>query len=217
VCPTTCQRREASFFKSFAISASAGSDWFDCVHVCIEVQTGQPVIHPTIGGCLACLRLLTLPFLWKSNILYTGESHGERQISPLETRFVDDGTRGCPGGRLGAGIGPSHEVNFTAGGGKSTFAFRWNKGMIFVPIRLNGSPPLSFVLDTDSTRTIVDRAVATSLGLKTSGSSSLQGAGAGRIPIEFIHDVSVTLPGIESAGFELSTADLQPLKASLGI
>jgi len=111
----------------------------------------------------------------------------------------------------------SREVTFTAGGGKSTFAFRWNKGMIFVPIRLNGSPPLSFVLDTGSTRTIVDRAVATSLGLKTSGSSSLQGAGAGRIPIEFIHDVSVTLPGVESAGYELSTADLQPLEASLGI
>ena len=110
----------------------------------------------------------------------------------------------------------SREVTFTAGGGKSTFAFRWNKGMIFVPIRLNGSPPLSFVLDTGSTRTIVDRAVAKSLGLKPSGSSSLQGAGAGRIPIEFIHDVSVTLPGVESAGYELSTADLQPLEASLG-
>jgi hypothetical protein len=29
--------------------------------------------------------------------------------------------------------------------------------------------------------------------------------------------VSVTLPGIESAGSELSTADLQPLEASLGV
>jgi len=114
-------------------------------------------------------------------------------------------------------LDPSREVTFTAGSGKSTFAFRWNKGMIFVPIRLNGSRPLSFVLDTGSTRTIVDRALATSLGLKTSGSSSLQGAGAGRVPIEFIHDVSVTLPGIESAGYELSTADLQPLEASLGV
>jgi predicted aspartyl protease len=74
-----------------------------------------------------------------------------------------------------------------------------------------------FVLDTGSTRTIVDRAVAKSLGLKTSGSSSLQGAGAGRIPIEFIHDVSITLPGIESAGYELSTADLQPLEASFDV
>jgi hypothetical protein len=111
----------------------------------------------------------------------------------------------------------SRQATFTTASSKSTFAFGWNKGMIFVPIRLNGSPPLSFVLDTGSTRTIVDRTLAKSLGLKTSGSSSIQGAGAGHIPIEFIHDVSVTLPGIESAGYELSTADLQPLEASLGV
>jgi hypothetical protein len=42
----------------------------------------------------------------------------------------------------------SRQVAFTAASSKSTFAFGWNKGMIFVPIRLNGSPPLSFVLDT---------------------------------------------------------------------
>ena len=109
----------------------------------------------------------------------------------------------------------SRQVTFTAASSKSTFG--WNKGMIFVAIRLNGSPPLSFVLDTGSSRTIVDRTLAKSLGLKTSGSSSIQGAGAGHIPIEFIHDVSVTLPGIESAGYALSTADLQPLEPSLGV
>jgi predicted aspartyl protease len=109
------------------------------------------------------------------------------------------------------------KVTFAAGSRESTFGFDWRNGMIFVPVRLNGSRPLSFVLDTGSTRTIVDRALATSLGLKTSGSGSLQGAGAGRIPIEFIHNVSITLPGVESTGYELSTADLQPLEASLGV
>jgi hypothetical protein len=100
---------------------------------------------------------------------------------------------------------------------KSTFGFDWRNGMIFVPVRLNGSRPLSFVLDTGSTRMIVDRALATSLGLKASGSGSLQGAGAGRIPIEIIHDVGIALPGIESTGYEFSTADLQPLETSLGV
>jgi hypothetical protein len=45
----------------------------------------------------------------------------------------------------------------------------------------------------------------------------LQGAGAGRIPIEFVHDVNIALPGLESKGYELSTADLQRLEASLGV
>jgi hypothetical protein len=99
----------------------------------------------------------------------------------------------------------------------STFAFDWRQGMIFVPVRLNGSRPLSFVLDTGSTRNLIDRGLAKALGLKASGTGSLQGAGAGRIPIAFIHDVSIALPGVESTGYEFSTADLQPLEASVGV
>jgi len=109
------------------------------------------------------------------------------------------------------------KVTFAAGDRRSTFGFDWRNGMVFVPVRLNGSRTLSFVLDTGSARTIVDSALATSLGLKASGSGSLQGAGAGHIPIEFIHDVSIALPGVESAGYELSAADLQPLGATLGV
>lgn len=111
----------------------------------------------------------------------------------------------------------SRKATFAAGDRKSTFGFDWRNGMIVVPVRLNGSRPLSFVLDSGSTRMIVDRALATSLGLKTSGSDSLQGAGSGRIPIEIIHDVGIALPGIESTGYEFSTADLQPLETSLGV
>jgi len=106
---------------------------------------------------------------------------------------------------------------FDAQSKMSTFAFDWRKGMIFVPVRLNGSRPLSFVLDTGSTRNIVDRTLAKSLGLKASGTGSMQGAGAGRIPVAFIRDVSIGLPGLKSTGYELSTADLRPLEASLGV
>jgi len=95
----------------------------------------------------------------------------------------------------------------------STFAFEWREVLIFLPLRINGSRPLSFALDTGSTRILIDRKLAADLGLKASGSGSLQGAGAGRIPIEFIHDVNIALPGVESAGYDLSTADLQPLEA----
>lgn len=93
-----------------------------------------------------------------------------------------------------------------------TFAFEWREGLIFLPVRINGSKPLSFVLDTGSTRILIDRKLAADLGLKASGTGSLQGAGAGSIPIEFIHDVDLALPGVESAGYDLSTTDLQPLE-----
>lgn len=102
---------------------------------------------------------------------------------------------------------------FSGAAKSSTFAFEWREGLIFLPVRINGSKPLSFVLDTGSTRILIDRKLASDLGLKASGTGSLQGAGTGRIPIEFIHDVNIALPGVESAGYDLSTADLQPLEA----
>jgi Aspartyl protease len=110
----------------------------------------------------------------------------------------------------------SATTDIFAHGQQSTFAFEWRQGVIFVPVRVNGSRPLSFVLDSGSARTLIDRALAKDLGLKVSGTGSLQGAGAGRIPIEFIENVSLSFPGLDSAGYELSTADLKPLQASLG-
>ena len=63
-------------------------------------------------------------------------------------------------------------------GEESSFRFEFRKGMIFVPVRINGSKPLSFVLDTGSARMLIDRTLADNLGLKRSGQGSLQGAGA---------------------------------------
>jgi len=103
-----------------------------------------------------------------------------------------------------------------ANGDKSMFSFEWHSGLVIVPVRINGSTALSFVLDTGSTRMLIDRRIARDLGLRTSGTGTLQGAGAGQIPIEFIQDISLDLPGVKSAGYEFSTADLQSLQESVG-
>jgi hypothetical protein len=113
--------------------------------------------------------------------------------------------------------GVTSKAVFANGGKECTFAFDWRKGMIFVPVRINGSRPLSFVLDSGSTRILIDRKLATGLGLKASGTGSLQGAGAGLIPVEYIHDLRIALPGVESSGYDLSTADLQPLEVTVGV
>lgn len=112
-------------------------------------------------------------------------------------------------------VDPSAKDVF-ASGEQSSFPFEFRKGMIFLPVRLNGSKPVSFVLDSGSTKMFVDRTLAANLGLKQSGQGSVQGAGAGRIPIKFVENVTVGVPGLESTGYEFSTADLQPLKATLG-
>ncbi|MGA8532763.1 MAG: retropepsin-like aspartic protease [Candidatus Tumulicola sp.] len=120
----------------------------------------------------------------------------------------------CPGSLRAQAPQSTPTIAFTDNANNSSFPFDWRKGTIVVPVRLNGSRPLLFVLDTGSTRMLVDRTIAASLGMKISGTGSLQGAGAGRIPIEFIQDVSMSLPGVESSGYEFSTADLRPLEAA---
>lgn len=95
--------------------------------------------------------------------------------------------------------------------------FELREGLVFVRLRVNGSTPLLFNLDTGSTRTLIDRDLAASLGMKAEGSGSLQGAGAGRIPIQSIHGVSIELSGLRSAGYEFSTADLKPLETNLKV
>jgi len=107
--------------------------------------------------------------------------------------------------------------NTFANGDEASFPIQFRQGMIFVPVRLNGSKPLSFVLDTGSTRMLIDRTLANGLGLKATGQGSLQGAGTGRIPIEFVPNVTIVFGGLESTGYEFSTADLLPLEASLGV
>jgi hypothetical protein len=101
-------------------------------------------------------------------------------------------------------------------GAESSFPFEFRDGMIFAPVRLNESKLLSFVLDTGSARMLVDRSLAGGLGLTPSGQGSMQGAGSGRIPIEFVQNVNIRLPGLESRGYEFSTIDLQPLHAAVG-
>jgi hypothetical protein len=92
--------------------------------------------------------------------------------------------------------------------------FEWADSMIFVPLRVAGSEPLRFILDTGSTRMLIDRQVARRLGIVTTTSGSLQGAGAGRVPIETAENVDIALPGLESAGYALSTIDLKPTSTS---
>ena len=106
---------------------------------------------------------------------------------------------------------------FAQASGQATSNFTSQQGMIFLPVRIAGSPQLNFVLDSGSTRTLIDKSVAQRLGLKTEEESSLQGAGAGRIPIQAIHDVMIELPGLQSTHYDCFATDLKPLESSLGV
>lgn len=110
---------------------------------------------------------------------------------------------------------PNEQNVFTNKSG-AAFQFEWKEGMIIVPVSIRGSRPLRFVLDSGSTRMLLDRAVAASLGFREGETSSLQGAGQGRIPIRALHDVDLQFPGLDSNGYDFFTIDLAPEERTLG-
>ena len=96
------------------------------------------------------------------------------------------------------------------------FSLRVSQGEVIVPVSINGSQPLRFVLDTGSTRTLIDRSVAARLGLKEREASSLQGAGQGRIPIYALPNVDFQMPGLQSKGYDCFAVDLAPVGKAVG-
>ena len=107
-------------------------------------------------------------------------------------------------------------VKFDSPSQQTRFAIELHDSLIFVPVTINGSRKLWFVLDTGASRNLIDRKVARSLGLHTDGVDSTQGAGAGRIPIEPMHGITIRLPGLTSEGHEAAAIDLGSVGESIG-
>ncbi len=90
----------------------------------------------------------------------------------------------------------------------TTAAFQQVDKLVLVQVQLENSRPLWFVLDSGSARMLVDKRVADSLKLKSADAAYVQGAGAGRVPINLIHDVSIQINGLKSRHHEFASIDL---------
>jgi hypothetical protein len=84
---------------------------------------------------------------------------------------------------------------------------------IFFQLQIAGSSEhLWFSLDTGAGSSYLDLGVAKRLGLQTSGSGTVHGAGAGTVPVNFIESVTFELPGLTSSGHRVNTTDLTGLQ-----
>ena len=88
--------------------------------------------------------------------------------------------------------------------------------LVLLQAQVENSRPLWFVLDSGSSRMLIDKKVADSLGLKAEGSSSVGGAGAGRVPISLIHDLSIRIGRLKSDHYEFASTDLSGLAPIIG-
>jgi len=121
------------------------------------------------------------------------------------------------GAQSSAGKSPAHAVptlyHFSSPDPRAVVPFELHQNLIFFQIRIAGSRDrLWFTLDTGAGSSYLDSGVATRLGLHTSGSGKVQGAGAGEVPVNFVESVTFELPGLTSSGHRVNTTDLSGLQ-----
>jgi hypothetical protein len=97
-----------------------------------------------------------------------------------------------------------------------TIAFEPYRNLIFLPVRVNGSRPLSFVLDSGSGMGIIDRARARELGLKLKKGGQGVGVGDGIFDYDLATDVSLAFAGMNVALEKIKVADLSSMRLVFG-
>lgn len=95
------------------------------------------------------------------------------------------------------------------------FPFELDGNMSFVTVRVNGSKPLSFGLDTGAYLSVINTPIAEQLGLKTGGRAVGLGAG-GQVPSLQLPDVTLDISGAILGDLDLAAMALGAIENSLG-
>jgi hypothetical protein len=89
-------------------------------------------------------------------------------------------------------------------------------GLILVPVTIDGSPPLDFILDSGASRSaITDPFLAEALGLEFSSAGLARGAGAGATEVRITEEVSIASQGFEILRTPLVVHDIGVLIAGM--
>lgn len=95
--------------------------------------------------------------------------------------------------------------------------FDLEDNLIVLKVQVNGSKPLAFVLDNGAGMCVLDPAIAKSMDLKSGEMDQTTGAGAGKLDVAYVHDITFSLPGAQLAVPKVGLIDLSGLKSSIGI
>jgi Aspartyl protease/PDZ domain len=103
---------------------------------------------------------------------------------------------------------PDHK--FYSAPQQAVIPFDLYKNQIFVPMQVNGSRPLWFILDTGANTAALDETIAQELGLKPEGGGATQGVGSNDVQMKFLKNIKFGLPDLEFFDDEIITLDYRP-------
>ncbi|MDX6406447.1 MAG: hypothetical protein QOH70_3902 [Blastocatellia bacterium] len=99
-------------------------------------------------------------------------------------------------------------IRFASGASSLHIPFQLSSNVIFLQVRVNGSEPLWFILDTGAAGTLLDTNRAKTLGIKVSGGGNVEGVGEASVAAGMAKNVSFSLPGVD---FEARVVVVLPL------
>lgn len=95
--------------------------------------------------------------------------------------------------------------------------FELYKNIILFQIHVKGSArPIWFNLDTGSGSAYMDAEVARSLGLQVHGAGTVNGAGSGGVPVQYVDSVTFDVPGLEWTERQIKIIDFKPDNEGFG-
>src|SRR6266852_8083667 len=107
-------------------------------------------------------------------------------------------------------------TRFASGNSALGIPFEVSSNVIFLQMRVNGSAPLWFVLDTGAPGTVLDANRDKMLGIKVSGGGDVEGAGENAVAAGMAKDVSFSLKGLDFQAREIAVLPLSNLNHYVG-
>jgi hypothetical protein len=129
----------------------------------------------------------------------------------VDTVAID---RTAPAGAFARPADSPPDYQFAAGG-TATMPIDLGTTLVFVQARVNGSPPLAFVLDTGAEVSVINRSRLARLGLEAVGDLAT-GAGGGNVAMAYVKGVSFALPGVTLNHQTVTAMPLDALEVALG-
>jgi len=102
-----------------------------------------------------------------------------------------------------------------AAGGAATMPIELISNLAFVHVRVNGSPPLAFAVDSGASITVINQSRLAALGLTALGDFAA-GGGGGNAAMSYVKGVSFALPGIALRDQTVAAVPLDALERRLG-
>lgn len=104
---------------------------------------------------------------------------------------------------------------FDSGRSALKIPFDLSNNLVLLPVRVNDSQPLWFILDVGATSSVINTRLVRELGLPTKGKVKGSSSG-GAIEVDLVPGISFALPGVKVSNLTVGSISLDPFAPVLG-